>query len=138
VPAGFSPGSRPAAAHGRLELLASGDERGAAWRAETSFCSSRRIGPTFFSKSPNCFFSSASFARASASRSATMPIASLPTPAPDEVAQLVGVLADEERHLGVDGLGAEDLRRAAPEALGEERQAARARSPVRGGFRSAS
>ena len=49
-----------------------------AWRADTSFCSSRRIGLTFFSNWPNCFLRSASIERVSLSRTAAMPMDSLP------------------------------------------------------------
>src|SRR6185437_5146627 len=43
----------------------------------------------------------------------------------DELAQVVRVLADEERDLRIDRLRSQDLRGAAPQALGEEGEAVR-------------
>ncbi len=109
-----------------------------ACRAVTSFCSSRRIGLTFFSNPSNCFLSSASLARASLSRTGDDRERVAPgLERPDEVAQVVGVLADQERHFRVDGFRPEDLGGTAAQALGEDREAVGAKHLARRGARLA-
>ena len=56
---------------------------------------------------------------------------------PDEVAQVVGVLADQERHLGVDDFRPEDLGGAAAQAFGEDREPVGAQHLARRGARLA-
>ena len=121
----LAPAARPGAAAPR-SAAARTPPRAARPPAAPRRASAARAGSglTFFSNASNCFLSSASFARASASRTGTIAerlAAGLERL--DEVAQVVGVLPDEERHFRIDRLGAEDLRRAAAETLGEEREA---------------
>ena len=125
-PPASRPGSLPAVRPtARLQLLGGGNELARPPGAR-SRASAARAGsvPRSARRRRTASSARASLARASASRSALMPSASLPlSSARMSSRSVVGVLADEERHLRVDHLRAQDLRRAAAQALGEEGEA---------------